>query len=162
MKFSELVCEKAIVIGWPAQKKRESPTKWHLIEDLFLFLKETHELGDTLAQKSYEAIIERERSLSTGLGSHVALPHASVAGLPKPLGVCCLLKEGIDFESIDLLPAKIIVMLLMPKGQFERHIRTLAGIAQLMNDQSFRDGLLEAKNPREAYTFILSYEEKQD
>lgn len=158
MKFSELVKARGIVLGWPSGEKPLNPSKWDLIRDLYAFLTKVHPLREEYREKAYLAILSREKSLSTGIGQNVALPHASLEDIQEPLAVCCLLKEGIDFASVDNLPAKIIVMVLMPKGQFQQHIRTLAGIARLLNDASIRQKLLDTNSAEEAYQLIEEYE----
>jgi len=56
---------------------------------------------------------------------------------------------GIEFDSLDGLPVKFIVLFIVPKDQFQTHLRTLAAIAKFLNDRSVREHLGTAANPQE-------------
>jgi mannitol/fructose-specific phosphotransferase system IIA component (Ntr-type) len=96
-----------------------------------------------LKESIWETLKEREMSMSTGIGLGVAIPHCSSVHIEDVIGGLCLLEDGIDFESVDGIPVRIIVLLLLPKNRFERHIKTLALVAKLFNNAQFREKLLE-------------------
>lgn len=96
--------------------------------------------------------------MTTGIGMGVAIPHASLHNLPRPIGAICLIKEGLEFNSIDNKPVYIIILILVPKNEFQHHIKTLASIARLMNDDQFRESLSAAKTAQQAYELICAHE----
>jgi mannitol/fructose-specific phosphotransferase system IIA component (Ntr-type) len=57
--------------------------------------------------------------------------------------------DGIEFESLDNAPVKFIVLFVVPKNQFQVHLRTLAAIAKLLNDKGVRESLAAAQSSEE-------------
>jgi Kef-type K+ transport system membrane component KefB/mannitol/fructose-specific phosphotransferase system IIA component (Ntr-type) len=98
-------------------------------------------LGSLLAgvkRDAREAVLDRERIAPTGLGDEVAIPHAAVEGLTKPLLALGLSPAGIDFDAPDGRAAKIVFLLLMPPKAYEREVRILASIARAVFDDRAR------------------------
>ena len=102
----------------------------------------------------WETLIEREKSMSTGIGLGVAIPHCSTKHVSEIHGILALLKEGIDFQAVDEQPVRIIVLLLMPKDKFDKHIKTLATIARLFNNEGFREKILKVSTSLEAHELL--------
>ncbi|MGO8992862.1 MAG: cation:proton antiporter [Polyangiaceae bacterium] len=110
-------------------------------------------LGSLLAgvkRDAREAVLERERTAPTGLGDEVAIPHASVEGLTKPLLALGLSPEGIDFDAPDGRPARLVFLLLMPPKAYEREVHILASISRSVFDESARAIVLRAETLLEA------------
>jgi PTS system fructose-specific IIC component len=97
-----------------------------------------------------EAVLERERTAPTGLGDEVAIPHASVEGLTKPILALGLSPRGIDFDAPDGRPARLVFLLLMPPRAYEREVRVLASIARSVFDERARSAVLRADTLLEA------------
>ena len=91
------------------------------------------------------ALIEREKSMSTGIGNGVAIPHCSTSKVSEIITVMALCPKGINFESIDNEPVKIIILLIVPKDKLTQHIKTLANIAKMMNNVELREKILSLK-----------------
>jgi Kef-type K+ transport system membrane component KefB/mannitol/fructose-specific phosphotransferase system IIA component len=89
-----------------------------------------------------EAVIEREKTAPTGLGDEVAIPHAAVEGLAKPILALGLSPQGIDFDAPDGRPARIVFLLLFPPKTYEREVRVLASIARAVFDDQARSAVL--------------------
>ena len=92
-----------------------------------------------------DLVIERELVASTGLGDEVAIPHAAIEGLDRPLLALGRAPAGIDFDAPDGKPARIVFLLLIPPKAYEAEVRILASIARAIYDQRARKELLEAK-----------------
>lgn len=90
------------------------------------------------------ALRVREETMSTGIGFGIAIPHASSEKVGK--GVACFGRSsaGIEFESLDNQPVKFVVLFVVPKDQFQTHLRTLAAIAKFLNDRGVRERLGKA------------------
>jgi Kef-type K+ transport system membrane component KefB/mannitol/fructose-specific phosphotransferase system IIA component (Ntr-type) len=106
-------------------------------------------LGDNV-QRARTSVIEREKLAATGLGDGVAIPHAAVPGLTKPLLALGLTLDGIDFDAPDGKPANIVFLLLLPEGKYEEEVRVLASIARSVIDDNGRVLLLQANGLGEA------------
>lgn len=122
-------------------------------------------LSDAMAAKTgldardiLDAVMERERLGSTGVGDGVAIPHARLAGLEKPLGAFVRLKEPVDFEAIDNRPCDLIFMLLAPESAGADHLRALAQVARAFKQQSLR-ALLRKTESEEGIKAILCRQE---
>lgn len=102
----------------------------------------------------WETLIQREKSMSTGIGLGIAIPHCSTEYVDEVTGVLALLKHGIDFDAIDDIPVQIIVLLLLPKNKFEKHIKTLASVAKLFNNEAIRKQIIEAADGEEIFEII--------
>src|ERR1700744_5457020 len=79
--------------------------------------------------------------MSTGIGFGIAIPHASSDRVDKVVAAFGRSTTGIEFDSLDNAPVKFIVLFVVPKDQFQTHLRTLAAIAKFLNDRSVRDRL---------------------
>ena len=96
------------------------------------------------ARDIFDAVMERERLGSTGVGEGVAIPHARIDGLEKPVGGLLRLDEGVDFEAIDERPCDLIFMLLAPKTAGADHLRALAQVSRVFRQSAVRDSLRAA------------------
>jgi Kef-type K+ transport system membrane component KefB/mannitol/fructose-specific phosphotransferase system IIA component (Ntr-type) len=98
----------------------------------------------TLLPAARDAVLERERMATTGLGDEVAIPHAAVEGLKEPVLALGRAPHGIDFDAPDGRSARIVFLLMMPPHAFEQEVRVLASIARSVFDEAARDALLTA------------------
>lgn len=72
------------------------------------------------------ALQKRERLGSTGIGQGVAIPHTRIEGIEKPRVCLARLKKPVEFDSIDGLPVDIVLMLITPDAEANRHLNVLA------------------------------------
>jgi mannitol/fructose-specific phosphotransferase system IIA component (Ntr-type) len=91
----------------------------------------------------------REQTMSTGIGFGIAIPHASSDRVTEVVAAFGRSKQGIEFGSLDNVPVQFIVMFVVPKDQFQIHLRTLAAIAKFLNDRGVRERLSMAESPDE-------------
>ncbi|HEV3191036.1 MAG TPA: cation:proton antiporter [Polyangiaceae bacterium] len=96
-----------------------------------------------------DAVLERELVAPTGLGDEVAVPHAAVEGLDKPLLALGRAPRGIDFDAPDGRPARFVFLLLIPPKAYEHEVRILASIARATFDPRAREELAAASGLEE-------------
>ncbi|MFN3610009.1 MAG: PTS sugar transporter subunit IIA, partial [Hyphomonas sp.] len=101
-----------------------------------------------------DAVMERERLGSTGVGEGVAIPHARLPGLSAPVGGFLRLAQGVDFEAIDDRRCDLIFMLLAPDGAGADHLRALAQVSRFFRQVAVREGLRKARNENEIKALI--------
>jgi mannitol/fructose-specific phosphotransferase system IIA component (Ntr-type) len=102
-------------------------------------------------QKGVEqALVQREKSMTTGMEHGIAIPHAAVDGIDDLVAVLAISPAGIPFEALDHRPAQILVGLIIPRQKKLLHIRTLAEIARLLARSEVRQRLLQCRTPGEA------------
>jgi mannitol/fructose-specific phosphotransferase system IIA component (Ntr-type) len=138
VQLSELIQEEVIKVGLTARDK------WEAIDELVDLLVAAHEIRLADRPEVIEAVHARERSFSTGLKYGLAVPHGSVACVEEIVAALGTSANGIPFESADGLPARLIIILVLPKGKFEHHVRTLAGVSRLATRPELRERVLSA------------------
>jgi len=114
----------------------------------------------TSKDEALEAILTREQTRSTGIGSGIALPHGKCKAVRELVMALGIAREPIDFASIDGKPVTLVIMLVSPLDQTGPHIQALAKISRLMLDKQFREGLEKAGTAEEAYE-LLSQKESE-
>jgi len=127
--------------------KLSAATSARAIEELGHALRPA--LGD-LVEPALISVLERELVAPTGLGDEVAIPHAAVEGLNRPVVALGLSSDGIDFDAPDGKAARIVFLLLLPPKAYEREVRVLAALARSVFDEAAREALLEAASLEDA------------
>lgn len=106
-------------------------------------------------QVIFDALVERERLGTTGVGKGIAIPHARLAGLSDLF--CMFMRvEPVDFEAIDAKPVDLIFCLLVPEESGADHLKALAHISKLLRDENAVSALRKAKNANEVLEVISS------
>lgn len=124
-----------------------SSTSAHAIEELGRALRPA--IGE-LFEPALISVLERELVAPTGLGDDVAIPHAPVEGLTKPVVALGLSPTGIDFDAPDGRPARIVFLLLLPPRAYEEEVRVLAALSRSVFDETAREALLGTTSLEEA------------
>jgi fructose PTS system EIIBC or EIIC component len=134
--------------------------KWQALDILAEFLFKTHKCQEYMTlQELTDSVHERENEISTGVGSHIAIPHAIIKGGPRIMGVIGISAVGIDFDSIDDKPVHIVIMIATPKENYNLHLNVLAHVARIFGHQPLiREKLINAKSPAEVYEILQSEE----
>lgn len=96
-----------------------------------------------------DSIRQREETMSTGIGLGIAIPHASSDKVEQVVAGFGRSRQGLEFDSLDGQPVTFIVLFVVPKDQFQTHLRTLAAIAKFLNDRTVREELSAAESARE-------------
>jgi len=102
-----------------------------------------------------EGIQERERLGSTGFGRGVAIPHARLVGLQRPVAAFLRLEAPVDFDAADGMPVDLVFGLLSPEQAGASHLHALAAISRMMRDERMHEALVSAPGP-EALFGLLS------
>lgn len=138
--------------------KVKAKDRWELIEKMLSHAVKNKEVDKEYEEGIRKALIERERSMSTGIGKGVAIPHCSTAKVDNVIIVLATSSEGVDFDSIDNLPVKIAVLLIVPKNKLTQHIKTLANIARIMGNDKLREDILKIGSSEKIIKTIKNYE----
>ncbi|EJL23410.1 PTS sugar transporter subunit IIA [Novosphingobium sp. AP12] len=99
-------------------------------------------------------VTERERLGSTGFGRRIAIPHARMAGLTRPVAAFMRLESPVEFDSADGMPVDLVFGLLSPEGAGATHLHALAAISRMMRDERMREALLTAPGPEAVYGLL--------
>lgn len=109
------------------------------------------------ANEIFHALMAREQLGSTGLGNGIAIPHCRVTQCQDILGTLITLETPIDFDALDGKPVDILFVLIVPKLQHDEHIRTLAGLAEMFNDEDFCQTLRHTHDDEDLYKLTIDY-----
>ncbi len=119
-------------------------------------------LGETIPgldnSTVFQSLFDRERLGSTGVGDGVALPHGRLKRLDRAVGACIILRDEMDYDSIDSKPVRIIFALLVPEEATEEHLQLLAQLARIFGEKENREQMLEAKQSDEVYNLLCSFD----
>lgn len=100
-------------------------------------------------EKVRRAIFEREKIMSTGVGSGFAIPHGKTDAVSDIVAAFAITAQPIDYQSLDDQPVRLVFLLVGRDNMVGPHIKLLSRISRLMNNEDFRKQLLEAKTPKE-------------
>ncbi|MDY6933450.1 MAG: PTS sugar transporter subunit IIA [Spirochaetota bacterium] len=138
--------------------KAKSENRWELIQEMLDLAVKNKEVKEEDRETVGKALIEREKSMSTGIGKGVAIPHCTTSVIDQIVIIIALCENGINFDSIDNQPVKIVILLLVPKNKLTQHIKTLANIARTISNDELRKDLLSVKNQEKIIKTIREHE----
>jgi mannitol/fructose-specific phosphotransferase system IIA component (Ntr-type) len=130
--------------------------RWSAIVELVDLLVERGQIRATDRDVVLAALRQREETMSTGIGFGIAIPHASSDRVDHVVAAFGRSSGGIEFDSLDNAPVRFIVLFVVPKDQFQTHLRTLAAIAKFLNDRSVRERLGSAASAGEILSIFES------
>lgn len=110
------------------------------------------------ADAVFHALMAREQLGSTGLGNGIAIPHCRVEGCSDVIGMLVTLREPIDFDAMDDRPVDLLFFLVVPNARDDDHVRTLASVATLFNDEDFCFTLRNTSDVDDLYTVTVTYQ----
>jgi mannitol/fructose-specific phosphotransferase system IIA component (Ntr-type) len=135
----------------------QAADRWAAIDDLVGNLIATSRIKEENRGAILAVVKKRESSMSTGIGFGIGIPHASTDLIPEVVGALGRSSKGINFDALDNQPVNLVMLFLVPQGQFQRHLHTLASIAKLLHIKEFRQELEQAPDPQAMWQVILKY-----
>ncbi len=152
MKMLDIL-DKRLILPQLTSKSKEGVLR-ELVHVLSQVEKQVNE------DRTVEILLERESLGSTGIGEGVAIPHGKSKEVKKILASFGRSLPGLDFQSLDGKPAHLFFLLIAPENSAGMHLKALAQISRLMNDQAFRKRLMEANSAEEIYSIFSEGDEK--
>ncbi|MGE0709718.1 MAG: PTS sugar transporter subunit IIA [Planctomycetota bacterium] len=130
-----------------------------VLEELIDVLIADGALPAAARQEAIDRVRAREARQTTGLGSGIAIPHGVCEAAPDVIAALGLHRDGIDWDSLDEKPVRLVILLLVPPNRLQAHIRTLAGIARLLNDANLRQQIVDAPDAEAVMDILIEREE---
>lgn len=147
VKLTDITNEQLIDI------QLQGATRDDIIDEMIQKLDADGVLASQAAFK--EAIFAREAQSSTGIGANIAIPHGKSNAVKRPAVVFGLKQDGVDWNSLDGTPAKIIFMIAVPeKSAGDAHLKILQMLSRKLMDDDFRNALLSVETTEEAYALL--------
>lgn len=131
-----------------------SRTKDAALMEIVQTLRSSHEVKDV--ETVLQAVLEREKALSTGIGLGVAVPHAKIPGVPEFLLAYGRSREGIDFSSIDDRPVHHVVLIVGPQDRQPRYLQFLASVTLTLKRSELRRDLELAAGPADLHRILAA------
>jgi len=134
-----------------------SANRWEAIDELVQQLVNTSKIRPEDREAIVAVVKKRESSMSTGIGFGIGIPHASTDLIGEVVGTLGRSKKGIEFDALDNQPVTLVMLFLVPQGQFQKHLHTLASIAKLLHIKEFRQELEQAADAAGMFEIIKKY-----
>jgi mannitol/fructose-specific phosphotransferase system IIA component (Ntr-type) len=128
--------------------------RWEAIDELIKNLVSTAKIKPEQQEAISAVVKKRESSMSTGIGFGIGIPHASTDLITEVVGALGRSKKGINFDALDSQPVTLAMLFLVPQGQFQKHLHTLANIAKLLHRAEFRQALMQAPDATAMWQII--------
>lgn len=122
----------------------KASNRWEAIDELIDLLVSLGRIKPEHREPVAAVVKRRETSMSTGIGYGIGLPHASTDLIHEVIGAFGRSRNGVSFDALDNQPVKLVMLFLVPQGQFQKHLHTLASIAKLLHNPEFRQALEDA------------------
>jgi mannitol/fructose-specific phosphotransferase system IIA component (Ntr-type) len=124
----------------------QAANRWEAIDELIGLLVTRGKIKPENREQIAAVVKKRENSMSTGIGFGIGIPHASTDLIYDVIGAFGRSRTGVQFEALDNQPVKLVMLFLVPQGQFQKHLHTLANIAKLLHNKDFRAALENASD----------------
>ena len=132
-------------------------TKEDAIDHLVDLMDKSGKLSDRKMFK--EKVLSRETQFTTGIGEGIAIPHAKTAAVKEAGLAAMLVKNGVDFDSLDGKPAYLFFMIAASENENNVHLDALARLSAMLMDEGFRNRLMQAETNTE---FLMLIDEKEN
>ncbi|WP_178006290.1 PTS fructose transporter subunit IIABC [Mediterraneibacter sp.] len=154
MRIRELLSSQSIALGAKSANKKD------IIEKMTVLMEASGNLTD---RKQYlKGVLKREAEGTTGIGEGVAIPHAKNAAVKKAGLAAMVLKQTVDFDSLDGEPVKLIFMIAAPDNGENEHLEALSRLSTMLMDDEFRNQLIQAEDTDQFLAIIDKKEQKLD
>ena len=146
MRITDLLKKQGIALNAKVSSKDEA------IDKLVNLMDASGNLNDKKEYKN--KVLERESLSTTGIGDGIAIPHAKTKAVKNPGLSSMVVKDGVDYDSLDGAPAKLFFMIAAPESANNLHLEVLARLSTILMDESFRESLINAKSKEEYLKLI--------
>ena len=153
MKIVDLLKRESVELNGKVTSKPEA------IEKMVELMAAGGNLADVEAYK--KGVFAREEESTTGIGEGIAIPHAKTSAVKAPGLAAMVVKDGVDYDSLDGEPAKLIFLIAAPNTEDNVHLEVLSRLSMLLMDPDFRTGLMNAENVDAFFKCIDAAERKR-
>jgi fructose-specific phosphotransferase system IIA component len=138
----------------------QAADRWQAIDELIKNLVATGKIKAEHHDAIAAVVKKRESSMSTGIGFGIGIPHASTDLIQEVVGALGRSRKGVNFDALDNQPVNLVMLFLVPQGQFQKHLHTLANIAKLLHKAEFRTALEQAPDAEAMLKIIREHGKK--
>ncbi|HID50000.1 MAG TPA: PTS IIA-like nitrogen regulatory protein PtsN [Chromatiales bacterium] len=150
MQLSDFLSTDRIACDVNAQSKKRA------LEQLSELI--AHDQDEVSATEIFDSLLSRERLGGTGIGYGVAIPHGRLKNSTHTTAALIHLKQGVDFDAIDNQPVDLLFALVVPEQATEDHLKILAMLASMFQDETMRNKLRECHKPETILQLIREWQ----
>ena len=154
MELSDILSREQIL------PELKASNRWEAIDELIANLVATGKIKQEHLDAISSVVKKRETSMSTGIGFGIGIPHASTELISEVVGSLGRSRTGVNFDALDNQPVNLVMLFLVPQGQFQKHLHTLANIAKLLHKAEFRQALEQAPDAETMLRIIREHGKK--
>jgi PTS system nitrogen regulatory IIA component len=147
-RFGRLLPQAHVVLDIDVSSKKR------LFEQIGLLFENTRQIPRA---RVFDALFDREKLGSTGLGFGVAIPHGRIKTIKEPACAFLRVAEPVAFESPDAEPVRLVFAMLVPEHATEAHLEILSELAQMFSDTAMREALANAPDVPAAHHLITEW-----
>ena len=153
MKITDLLTKEAIDLNVKATNKKD------VIEKAVELMQYNGNINNK--EEYLKLVMKREEEGSTGVGEEIAIPHGKGESISKPGLAAMVIPEGVDFDSLDGKPIKLLFLIAAPNNKDNVHLEVLSRLSTLLMNEKFRKKLLNAKTKEEFLKIIDKADEEK-
>lgn len=151
MKLINVLRKECIVTGAELENKEQA------LAEIAKTAKKSETLSEVSEERLFEALKEREELGSTGFGDGIAIPHCRVESVPDFVVGIITVPDGVDFDAIDDKKVKLLVFIIAPYEESDRHVKLLSAISQTLTREGVIDEIMSANNPEVLHENLLRH-----
>ena len=153
MKITDLLTKEAIDLNVKATNKKD------VIEKAVELMQYNGNINNK--EEYLKLVMKREEEGSTGVGEEIAIPHGKGESISEPGLAAMVIQEGVNFDSLDGKPIKLLFLIAAPNSKDNLHLEVLSRLSALLMDEKFRKKLLNAKTKEEFLKIIDEADEEK-
>jgi len=150
MRIVDLIDKKSIELNAMVSSKREA------IDKLVSLMDNSGNLNNPEEYK--KCVLAREEQSTTGIGEEIAIPHGKTSAVSRPGLSLLIVPNGVDFDSLDGMPVKLLFLIAAPNTEDNVHLEVLSRLSMLLMNEEFKNKLIYAKSKDEILDIIDSAE----
>jgi nitrogen PTS system EIIA component len=146
MPLSEILAPEAVIGSLRVNTKKQA------LQELS---ERAAKVSGLSAREIFDALLQRERLGSTGVGDGIAIPHGKMAKCGRIFGIFARLERPIDFDALDGLPVDLLFLLIAPENAGADHLKALALIARALRDPVRAAKLRKTRDPAALFSLLI-------
>ncbi|MCX8502639.1 MAG: PTS IIA-like nitrogen-regulatory protein PtsN [Alphaproteobacteria bacterium] len=145
MPLTDILTPQSVLASVKAVSKKQ------LLQELSAFAAAQSGL---LESDIYEALLQRERLGSTGIGHGIAIPHGKLPKLDRLIGIFARLEKPVDFDALDGQQVDLVFLLLAPEGAGADHLKALSRVARALRDPAIAQKLRKSHDASALFALL--------
>lgn len=153
MRIIDLLKKESIDLNGIVTTKKET------IEKMTLLMEKGGNVKDLTKYRA--GVFEREEEGTTGIGEGIAIPHAKTDAVSGPGLAAMIIRDGVDYDSLDGEPVYMVFLIAAPNTEDNIHLEVLSRLSMLLMDDKFRENLMKASTVEEFLGYIDQAEKEK-